>query len=260
MNNNSAFHAKKLVLNMSIPRPRNAAFTLPELLVVVVVMIALALFLLPALQRSRQQSSRITCVNNLKQIGTGYRLWGNDHGGQYPALAPQTNGGWRDLLYLTNASTYVWTNYARMANKLGQSTEILACPADERKPANTFSNLVANTNISYFVGVSANDTHPQSLLGGDRNLGPGTTPDPEYGFSPANGKGNDVIINGPVCWSLKMHSRGNPAGAGNILLGDGSVQQITSGSLNGNWVKNTLAEKAAPDEATNVAGARIIFP
>ena len=110
------------------------------------------------------------------------------------------------------------------------------------------------------MGVSADDTYPQSILGGDRNLGPGTTPDPEYGFSPADGKGNDVIINGPVCWSLKTHSRGNPAGAGNILLGDGSAQQVTSGNLYQNWVKNALAEKAADDKETNSPGLRLIFP
>jgi hypothetical protein len=151
-------------------------------------------------------------------------------------------------------------NYATMANELGQSAEIVTCPADERKPASTFSNLLANTNISYFVGVIANETYPQSLLGGDRNLGPGTTPGPGYGFSPASGKGNDVIIKGPVCWSLKLHSDGNPTGAGNILLGDGSVQQVTSVNLNESWLKNAFAKEAAQDKATNVAGLRIVFP
>jgi len=91
-------------------------------------------------------------------------------------------------------------------------------------------------------------------------LGPGTTPDHEYGFSPSNGKGNDVTITGPVCWSLKMHSRGNPAGAGNIMLGDGSAQQVTSRSLNQNWLTNALVAKPALDKATNSPGMRLIFP
>jgi competence protein ComGC len=247
-----------------------AAFTRRDLVAVMAAVVVLALLLVPALQRSYQKSMRITCVNNLKTIGTAYRIWANDNGDQYPAFAPQTNGGWRDLLYLTNASIYAWTNYVTMANELAQSPLTLVCPSDERRPANTFSNHFANTNVSYFVGVNANDTYPQSLLGGDRNLGPGTTPDPEYGFSPADGRGNDVVINGPVCWSLKMHSCGNPAGAGNILLGDGSAQQVTSGNLYGNWVKNALAEKAAHREAANFtkatnsdtkfAGLRLIFP
>jgi hypothetical protein len=210
------------------------------------------------LQRANQKSSLVSCVYNLKQLGTAYRIWANDNGDQLPASTPQTTGGWKELLYLTNAGPYVWTNYVLIRYELGESSKILVCPTDERRPANSFSNL-ANTNISYFVNVNGSDTYPQAILGGDRNLGPGTTPDSEYGFSPANGKGNDVLINGPVCWSLKMHSAGSRAGAGNILLGDGSAQQVTSGNLRQNWLTNAFAEKAAFDKATNAPGLRLIF-
>jgi hypothetical protein len=230
------------------------------LVVAIAALVVLSLLLVPALQRSNQKSSRITCINHLKMIGTAYRIWSNDNGDHFPASTPQTNGGWSDFLNRTNASTFCWTNYALMANELGRNPWILVCPSDERRPANSFSNFIANTNISYFVGVNADDTYPQALLGGDRNLGPGTTPDPEYGFSPTNGRGNDVVINGPVCWSLKMHSRGNPTGGGNIMLGDGSAQQVTSGNLYGNWVKAALTEKSAHDKATNATGIRLIFP
>jgi type II secretory pathway pseudopilin PulG len=255
---------------------RTEAFTRTELVVVIAVLVVLGLWLIPAFQRAKQKADRVHCLNNLMQIGSAYRIWSNDNGDHFPAFAPHSMGGWSNLLYFTNASTYAWTNYAIMANELGQSPRLLDCPSDERKPANNCSNL-ANTNISYFVGVNANDTYPQSLLGGDRNLGPGTTPDPEYGFSPTNGRGNDVTINGPVCWSLKMHSHGNNAQAGNILLGDGSAQQTTSPVLYNNWVKNAFAtkvvwanstnspgEKSAadfiPNPATNSPGLRLIFP
>ena len=149
-----------------------------------------------------------------------------------------------------------------MANEIGQSPQVLRCPADERKPALSFSDDFSNTNISYFVGLTSNDTaNPQALLGGDRNLGPGTTPDPEYGYSPADGKGNEVFVNGPVCWSRKMHSRGNDAGAGNIMLGDGSAQQVTSASLRLNWLTNGFVKIPAQDKTTNsLRGIRLIFP
>jgi type II secretory pathway pseudopilin PulG len=243
---------------MAHPRS-TAAFTRKELLVVLTVLLVLGLFLIPGFQAASQKSKRITCICHLKQIGLAYRIWANDNGGQNPASAPLTNGGWRELLSNANAGTYAWTNYATMSNELGQSPLTLICPADERKPVNSFSNL-ANINCSYFVGVSAKDTYPQSILGGDRNLGPGTTPDPDYGYSPTNGNGNDVTITGPVCWSLKMHSRGNPAGAGNIIFGDGSSQQVTSGSLNRNWLTNAFTAKPALDNATNSPGMRLIFP
>jgi competence protein ComGC len=236
-----------------------AAFTRKELLVVIAVLVLLGLFLLPAVQKTSQKSKSITCNGRLKCLGLAYRIWSNDNGDHSPASTSLTNGGWRELLSRPDASTYAWTNYTLMANQMGQSPLIVVCPADERKPANSFSNL-SNLNCSYFVGIDANDTYPQSILGGDRNLGPGTTPDPGYGFSPTNGKGNDVTINGPVCWSLKMHSRGNPAGAGNILLGDGSSQQVTSGRLNQNWLTNAFTAKPALDKATNSPGMRLIFP
>jgi hypothetical protein len=228
-------------------------------MVVVAVSVVVAALVMLALQRVNDKSWRLCCNCNLKQLGTAYRVWANDNGNQFPAFTPLTNRGWSDLLARTNASTYCWTNYVTMANEIGQAPLLLICPSDVRQTAASFSDL-ANTNISYFVGVDANDSYPQSFLGGDRNLGPGMNPDPQYGFSPADGRGNDVVIKGPVCWSLKMHSRGNPAGQGNILLGDGSAQQVTTGNLNQYWLKNALLQNAAHDKTTNVAAPRLIFP
>jgi hypothetical protein len=238
---------------------RREAFTCRELVIVVTLITALVVAVLaPAFSRARARSARIECISNLKELGIAYRVWSNDNGDHYPAEAPQTNGGWRDLLKLPNAAAYTWTNFAVMGDELGQDPRILACPADERKAARTFANL-ANTNISYFVGPGANDTYPQAILGGDRNLGPGTMPAPDYGFSPANGKGNDVIINGPVCWTLKMHSEGSAPGCGNIILGDGSAQQTTSGIFNLNWRKPAIINNE-PAAVTNIGGIRLIFP
>ena len=215
---------------------RTEAFTRRDLVVVIAVLVVLGIFLIPALQRATQKSRSICCNCNLKQIGTAYRIWANDNGDQFPAFAPITNGGWSNLLYRTNASTYAWTNYVLMANELGQSPKLLVCPSDERKPADAFSSFLSNRRLSYVVGVSSDGTQPNSLLSGDRNLGPGTEPDREYGFSPKNGAGNDIAIQtnfnaGPICWSLKMHSEGRTTTVGNILLGDGSSQQVSSDNL-----------------------------
>lgn len=242
-----------------VRRHRIRAFSRKELTVVIAVVVLLALFIIPAVDRVSNKSKRIGCIGNLKELGLAYRIWANDNGDQYPAFAAISNGGWSNILHQTNTSVYAWTNYAIMANALGQSAVILACPADERRPAADFAHL-ANTNISYFIGVNASDTFPQSILGGDRNLEPGTTPTDDFGFSPADGKGNDVIIRGPVCWTLKMHSRRNDASAGNILLGDGSAQQVASQSLNVYWLTNQWVESSGTGNDTNPPPVRFIFP
>jgi competence protein ComGC len=223
-----------------MPVHKTEAFTLLEVILVIVVVLVLVSMLLPPMgPRACCKSSRISCINNLKQIGTAYRIWSNDNGDRFPALQSVAKGGWKDILTNANQGFLCWTNYAIMQNEMGQSPRVVVCPSEARIAANTFSNF-ANTNLSYFVGVSAEDTYPQSLLAGDRNLGPGNEPAKDYGFSPENGQGNDVAIQtnsqaGPVCWSLKIHSAGNAAGAGNILLGDGSAQQVTSESFRRNW-------------------------
>jgi competence protein ComGC len=234
------------------------AFTRNELVVLIAFLVFLVIVALPGLEHQQDKSKRMNCVSDLKMLGIAYRVWANDHGDRYPFATSVTNGGWRELLDDTKAGAFCWTNYVTMAAKLDENPYFLRCPADERTGANYFSNI-SNTNISYFVCVNANDSNPQAILAGDRNLGPGSTPDSEYGFSPADGKGNDVLVKGPVCWSLKMHSVGRTPTSGNILLGDGSAQQVTSGNLRMNWLTNAFGNDFSTN-TTNAPGLRLIFP
>src|SRR5690242_6752942 len=113
------------------------------------------------------------------------------------------------------------------------------------------------------MNPGASDDFPLSILGGDRNLSPGPEPKNNYGFSPADGSGNDVILqtNIPVCWSLKMHSQGNAIGAGNILLGDGSVQQCSSARFMSDYQATAVDAGNYPSGYVNKSNSfRLIFP
>ena len=63
---------------------RATAFTLIELLVVIAIIAILAALLLPSLATSKAKARRIQCLNHLKQIAYGFRLFGNDNGGKFP--------------------------------------------------------------------------------------------------------------------------------------------------------------------------------
>jgi prepilin-type N-terminal cleavage/methylation domain-containing protein len=165
-----------------------------------------------------------------------------------------------------NAAQYEYTVFGVMSNELS-TPKIVVCPSDERtthsnftmsvtgnigqqvgQPSNIGSGLTAATDnnpqyfnnfkLSYFLGVNAQDANPQMILAGDRNAWgdhTGSTVAPAWN---SGGYGNQ---NGTQYWMGTNWTAGatwpqwSPSkqhqGQGNILLSDGSVQQVSSSRL-----------------------------
>lgn len=192
---------------------RTGAFTLVELLVVIGIIAILAALLLPALNRGQERAKRIVCENNLQQIGIAFLSFSHDHNSKFPMQVPAANGGAQKFVqngYLINGEFYfAFQNFEAMSGEL-VTPKILICPADLRPPAANFAAL-NNDNVSYFAGVNADFSRPNSILAGDRNLATNSLQHPTI---------LRIDTKSRLRWTQELHRF-----KGNVLFADGHVEE-----------------------------------
>ena len=135
-----------------------------------------------------------------------------------------------------------WLHFAVMSNELAD-VKLIRCPSDpdvssggDVKTFIDFYTRATDANnkyyLSYFVGVDASETYPQTLLFGDRNVvcpNMALTTNAKQSIMVMLGSGTNTLYTTAgqrPRWRDTIHQNN-----GNVTLGDGSVQQYTEARL-----------------------------
>jgi|SRR6516164_452339 prepilin-type N-terminal cleavage/methylation domain-containing protein len=150
---------------------RRRGFTLIELLVVIAIIGVLIALLLPAVQKVRETGNRVTCTNNLKQIGIAFQnhltiLGIFPDGGEYwntdrswanngPTLAPNQYWGWgyQILPYIEQKDTWTHPDQGYLRTVL---IKAYFCPT-RRAPMRVHDNRYGDSCMMDYAGNGGMD-------------------------------------------------------------------------------------------------------
>ncbi|HTV61175.1 MAG TPA: prepilin-type N-terminal cleavage/methylation domain-containing protein [Verrucomicrobiae bacterium] len=139
-------------------------FTLLELLVVIGVIAVLAALLLPALSAAKKRAAQAACINDMKQLGMGMRMYIDDNHDTFPGMASEHSGFQAaDWIYWRTNSAFPQVQQSPIVLALADtSPKLFRCPLDTDDSARLAEGTTDPANGPYFYSYSLTSYNPTS--------------------------------------------------------------------------------------------------